>query len=149
MLSLYSTVRLLHLASMAVWMAAGLLAPGDVRESVERGASGVDAMLPRLRRTARLMNGSAYATVATGVGLMALGRGWDTPPRIWWGLGLTLLAVGIGRALIRPAVGAIVAARPTLEALPGSARARLARRFTLAVRAEDAVRVLVLVLMVR
>lgn len=149
MLSLYAAIRLLHLVSMAVWLGAGLLAPSDVRESLERGASGVDAMLPRLRRTARVMNGSAYATVVSGVGLVALGPGWATPLRIWCGLGFTLLAIAIGRALIRPAVGAIVAARPTLEALPDSARARLARRFTLAVRAEDAVRVLVLLLMVR
>lgn len=149
MLSLYATVRLLHLASMAVWLGAGWLAPSDVRESLERGASGVEAMLPRLRRTARVMNLSAYATVATGVGLIALGRGWATPPRIWCGLGFTLLAIAIGRVLIRPAVGAIVAARPTLDTLSGSDRARLAQRFMLAVRAEDAVRVLVLLLMVR
>ncbi len=134
---------------MAVWLGAGLLAPSDVRDSLERGASAVDALLPRLRRTARVMNVSAYATVVTGVGLMTLGRGWATPPRIWCGLGFTLLAIAIGRVLIRPAVGAIVAARPTLETLPYSARARLAQRFALSVRAEDAVRVLVLVLMLR
>lgn len=147
MLSLYATVRLLHLASMAVWLGAGLLAPHDVRESVARGVAGLDALLPRLRRTARVMNASAYATVGSGVGLIALGRGWATPWRIWCGLGLTLLAIAIGRALIRPAVGAIVAARGDLDALPAQARATLARRFTLAVRAEDGVRLLVLTLM--
>ncbi len=147
MLSLYATVRLLHLASMAVWLGAGLLAPHDVRESVLRGVAAVDALLPRLRRTARVMNASAYATVASGVGLIALGRGWATPARIWCGLGLTLLAIGLGRVLIRPAVAAIVEARATLPALPAHARAQLARRFTLAVRAEDGVRLLVLALM--
>lgn len=147
MLSLYATVRLLHLASMAVWLGAGLLAPHDVHESVLRGAAGVDALLPRLRRTARVMNASAYATVASGVGLIALGRGWATPARIWCGLALTLLAIAIGRALIRPAVGAIVAKRDGLDALPPDTREQLARRFTLAVRAEDGVRLLVLALM--
>lgn len=147
MLSPYATVRLLHLASMAVWLGAGLLAPQDVRESLERGPTGVDALMPRLRRTARVMNASAYATVASGLGLIALGRGWATPAPIWCGLGLTLLAILIGRVLIRPAVGAIVGARDTLEALPAHARAQLARRFTLAVRAEDAVRCVVLAVM--
>jgi hypothetical protein len=146
-LSLFATVRLLHLASMAVWLGAGLLAPHDVRESVARGAAGVDALLPRLRRTARVMNASAYATVASGIGLIALGRGWATPPRIWCGLGLTLLAIGIGRALIRPAVGAIVGARAALDAMPAPERAQLAQRFTRAVRAEDGVRAAVLLLM--
>jgi hypothetical protein len=147
MLSLYGTVRLLHLASMAVWLGAGLLAPDDVRESVLRGAAGIDALMPRLRRTARVMNASAYGTVASGLGLITLGRGWATPARIWCGLGLTLVAIGIGRVLIRPAVGALVGARATLDALPAHARAQLARRFALAVRAEDAVRAMVLVVM--
>ena len=148
-MTLYGVVRLSHLLAMAVWLSAGLLAPRDVSESLERGAASCVPLMGRLRRTARVMNLAAWGTVASGLGLVLLGRGWATPASVWWGLALTLLAILVGRVAIRPSVQAIVAVQPLLDGLSAPERRRIAHRFTLGVRAEDLLRLAVLVLMAR
>ena len=139
-MSAFGFVRLVHVIVMAAWMGSALLAPADVRDSLARGPDAIGPLMLRLRRTARLMNAAAYATVLTGLALVALGRGWATPPRIWVGLGLTLVSIAIGHVLIRPAVGALVAAHGRAEPLGTEEQAQLSRRFAQGVRAEDLTR---------
>jgi hypothetical protein len=90
------------------------------------------------------MNASVYATVVSGLALVALGSGFAAPPRIWWGLGLTLLAILLGRVLIQPAVGKIVSARSCALPLSEQEASRLARDFAFGVHAEGVVRIAVL-----
>lgn len=143
----FSALLLLHLAASSVWFGAALLTPADVRESLSQGGSEVSRLLTRLRRTAKLMNLAAYSTVATGVGLIAMAPSWrGTRLSIWWGLGLTLLAIAVGRLMIRPAVVAIVGSVNT-GLSPEEARG-LSARFARGVHLENALRLAVLVLMV-
>lgn len=150
-MSLYFLVRLLHIGAMSVWMGAGLLAPADVKYALNERPLAVDPLLMRLRRTASIMNASAYLTVASGLALIlliALGPGIvAVRMKIWIGLALTLLAIALGRFLIRPAVMEI-AQRRGEEALDEEAAAELARRFAIGVHGESALRVIILILMV-
>lgn len=147
-MTLYALARLLHLVSMSVWMGAGLLAPADVASSLTGEPEKTRALLARLRRTAQLMNFSAYATVLTGFALIFLGPGLTyTPLRIWWGLGLTILAIALGKLVIRPAISGMV--EGLTEPLPAEKARHLSRLFALGVHGESAIRLIVLVLMLR
>lgn len=160
-MSLFLAARLLHLGAMSVWMGAGLLAPSDVGSVLRKRtlhASDLDALLGRLRRTARTMNAAAYLTLLSGlllIVLIALGPGVTTiRPKIWLGLVLTLAAIGVGRFLIRPAVVSIAGIRAELVAHgaldPGRTPEleRAVRRFALGVHGESALRLIVLILMI-
>lgn len=150
-MSLYFLVRLLHIGAMSVWMGAGLLAPADVKHALNARPLAIDPLLMRLRRTASIMNASAYLTVASGLALIlliALGPGIvAVRMKIWIGLALTLLAIALGRFLIRPAVMEI-AQRRGEDALDEEAAAELARRFAIGVHGESVLRVIILILMV-
>jgi len=158
-MSLYVLARLFHLGAMSVWMGAGLLAPRDVKAVLLQkplASVDIDRLAERLRRTARLMNASAYLTVGTGALLIALialrGPGLlAIRPQIWAGLVLTLFAIGLGRYLIRPALVGIGELRQRLldgEEISERDAAELAKRFAIGVHGESVVRVIVLILMV-
>lgn len=104
----YLVLRITHLASMAVWFGAALLAPGDVRRTLARGKPHIDALGDRIPRTLRVSVIAGVLTVASGLGMIfALGGFAGVHPRIHAGLGLTMIALTIEVIALGPTWGRI------------------------------------------
>lgn len=100
---LYPLIRIAHLASMAVWFGAALLAPGDVRRTLARGKPHVEALGDRIPRTLRLSAIAGVLTVASGFGMIfSLGGFAGVSPRIHAGLGLTMIALALEVVALGP-----------------------------------------------
>lgn len=133
---------------MSIWMGGGLLAPADVRHSLNIGAGPTEELLVRLGRTASLMNRAAMATVLSG-GLLVWFRGGvqSVSPGVAAGAALAMLAIAAGRWMIRPVIRDILQARE--HQLTRAEARSVARRFTFAVQSENLLRFAALVLMMR
>jgi hypothetical protein len=141
------TLKILHLAAVAVWVGGSLTAPRDVRMTLALGQPHLSQLMPRLRGTAELMNRSALATVVTGAALIAVAGGpMRVPHRIHLGLLLTLLAYAAGRWMIRPVLVQL-AGLSKGPVTPDQAK-QVYGKFATALNVEHALRIAVLVLMV-
>jgi hypothetical protein len=97
----YHVLQLLHVLSMATWLAAALWIPGDVKRTV---ASGGDATALRARaRPALVLDLAAgIATLVTGVALLLL-HGLPLRRGLEAGAALGILLLALVAAGIRPA----------------------------------------------
>jgi len=119
-------VRLLHVVSMATWLAASLWLAGDARRSLAQGAAEARAFILRARGALQLDRLAGAATILTGTALLHFAHAW--PPRAGLVLGMVLAVVraGITDAVLSPGVRTIAAG---LEAgQPPEALAPAARR---------------------
>ncbi|HUL59599.1 MAG TPA: hypothetical protein VLU43_10010 [Anaeromyxobacteraceae bacterium] len=91
---LFSFLRLLHVLSMAVWLASVLWLPGDVRRSIARGGPHLAAAAERGGDQVRLDLYAGIATALTGIGLLWR-RAWLARPALWVGVVVGLAMVGL------------------------------------------------------
>jgi hypothetical protein len=106
---LYSLIRIVHIASMAVWLVASLSAPGDVRRTLEKakdklsGAPLLASLAERVQRTLKISTIAGALTIASGLGLLFAHGGFAAvPPRIHAGLLLTMIALAIEVVVLGP-----------------------------------------------
>ena len=83
-----NALRLLHVLSMASWLAATLWLAGDARRSLGAGAAEARAFVDRARRALRVDRIAGYATILTGLALLHFAQAW--PPRPGLLLGMVL-----------------------------------------------------------
>ena len=127
---MHHAFRLLHVLSMATWLAASLWLASDARRSLSAGPDEARAFLVRARAALRLDRLAGLATIVTGLALLHFAHAW--PPRggLWLGMGLAVVRAGLNDAVLSPGVKGLAAG---LEA--GQAPATLlpvARRLALA-----------------
>jgi putative copper export protein len=146
-MTLLFLLKIVHIAAASVWIGGGLSAAPDIRRTLSLGQPHAGELMPRLRGVANLMNFSALITLVSGLVIVfAIGGFARVPHRIHAGLALTLLAIVVGRWMIRPVIGDI--ARATRGPVAGAELDRIVGRFRRAVGVEHALRLAVLVLMV-
>jgi putative copper export protein len=146
-MTLVFVLKILHVIAASIWIGGGLTTSRDIGRTLPLGRAHGEELMARLRATARLMNRSALMTLLSGIALVLVIGGFArVPHRIHVGLGLTLLAVGAGRFLIRPVIGEI--ARAAKEPVSPSDVARIVTRFRIGIGIEHALRLAVLVLMI-
>jgi len=102
-------MRLLHVLSMATWLAASLWLAGDARRSLAAGAGEARAFVARARAALRLDRIAGALTIVTGLSLLHFAQAW--PPRggLWLGMALAVVRAGLTDAALSPAVKAIAA----------------------------------------
>jgi hypothetical protein len=102
-------LRLLHVLSMATWLAASLWLAGDARRSLSAGAAEARAFLARGRAALRLDRLAGLFTIVTGLSLLHFAHAW--PPRggLWLGMSLAVVRAGLTDAALAPALRAISA----------------------------------------
>jgi uncharacterized membrane protein len=109
---LNNALRLLHVVSMASWLAASLWLAGDARRSLSAGAGEARAFLVRGRAALRLDRIAGLCTILTGLALLALlWRAGVWPPRAGLHVGMTLAIVraGLTDAVLSPTLRRIAA----------------------------------------
>jgi uncharacterized membrane protein len=90
---LYDLLKLLHVLSMAAWLAAALWIPGDVKRTVASGGDST-ALRSRVRPALALDLAAGVSTLVTGVVLLLLhGLPFRRGLEIGAALGLLLLAL--------------------------------------------------------
>lgn len=147
MMTLLFVLKVFHVTVASVWIGGGVTAPGDVRRTLGLGPLHTAELLPRLRAVAKLMNLSALLTFLSGLALVFAAGGFArVPHRIHLGILLALLAVVVGRWMIRPAIGQI--AQAAREPTTSEQASRVAARFAAAVNVEHLLRLAVLILMI-
>jgi hypothetical protein len=119
-------IRLLHVVSMASWLAASLWLAGDARRSLAAGREEAQAFLARARAALRLDRIAGAATILTGAALLHFAHAW--PPRAGLVLGMALAVVraGLTDAVLSPGVKSIAAALAAGQ--PPASLAPVARR---------------------
>ncbi len=139
-------LRILHLFSMAVWVGSPLNAPGDIRRTLALGYPHAEALIPRIRQSARITMAAGLVTIATGLAVVfALGGFKAVPARIHIGMGLSLLTLLWGALVVDPAWRRIAKTIQARGDLAGAAV--LSRRFTVRMGVEHLLRLSVIVLM--
>ena len=108
-LVLLAAFRLLHVVSMATWLAASLWLAGDARRSLAAGAGEARAFVARARAALRLDRIAGAATIVSGGALLHFAHAW--PPRAGLVLGMALAVVraGLTDAVLAPGVRSIAA----------------------------------------
>jgi hypothetical protein len=106
---LTNLVRLLHVLSMATWLAASLWLAGDARRSLSAGADEARAFVGRARAALRLDRLAGAFTIVTGLSLLHFAQAW--PPRggLWLGIALAVVRAGLTDAALAPALRGISA----------------------------------------
>jgi hypothetical protein len=141
----YLALRVLHLASMAVWFGGALSAPSDIRRTLASSSPDLASLAERLGRAVRLSQVAGVLVAASGLAMVFQGGGFAAlPPRIHAGLGITLLAIAVEFVLLGPIVKAF---RPE-STVSADARDAARRRFAAVSGGLHLARLVVLVLMV-
>jgi hypothetical protein len=104
-----NALRLLHVLSMATWLAASLWLAGDARRSLSAGAGEARAFLGRARAALRLDRIAGLLTIVTGLALLHFAQAWPPRPGLWLGIVLAVARAGLTDAVIGPAVRRIAA----------------------------------------
>jgi hypothetical protein len=102
-------VRILHVASMASWLAGSLWLAGDARRSLAAGAEEARAFLGRARSALRLDRIAGGLTILSGLGLLHLARAWPPSLALAIGMGLAVVRAGLTDAVLSPGVKKIAA----------------------------------------
>jgi hypothetical protein len=96
-------LKLVHIASMAMWFGSGLGVAADIRRTAALGPPHLGPLAGRVARMLRLMWIAGLLTVGTGVAIVIVnGGGFKlAPPRIHAALGITIvmliiMAIGLG-----------------------------------------------------
>lgn len=143
----YSLIRLVHILSMAFWLASGLWVAGDMRRTLALGKPHTELMVARIERSKHITIASALLTLASGLGIVFAQGGFSAMPvRIHLGIGLTFCIFTVGAALVEPIWQRI---KKIVESDGDASEAlRLARRFSLFYGVEHALKLVILFLMV-
>lgn len=137
--------RLLHLLAVSLWIGGALLSILDARRSLALGKPHVEALVGRLRLAGAVLSSAGFVTLATGFWLIVLKGGFKAvSPVVHAGLGLTLLVFALGPFTLA-AVGRLGEAA---AAENPSGVARFGSRFVRLASLEEALRLVVLILMV-
>jgi hypothetical protein len=109
--SLYDLSKIVHFASMAVWLGAAMWVPGDVKRSLDL-PGGPDANLPRrIRAALRLDIWGGIFTIFSGIALA-----WQGAAHARWigvGFALSILLFMLVMVVLLPAGKRIAAAVET------------------------------------
>jgi hypothetical protein len=143
----YLGCKLIHIFAITLWVGGPHLALVGVRGELQRGGLEARAALERLQKMTRLFIAAGLTTLASGGAMIALAGGFShVANRFLVGGALSLLLFVIGGAVVRPTLLGLEAHfakdGPPPEAAP------LVRRFLLAARTEDTLRLVILSLMV-
>jgi hypothetical protein len=101
-----TALLVVHVAAAAAWFGHKLLIPGDIARSMAAGPQGAVDMVVRVGRAAPLGIGSAGLTLASGIGLLALG-GWSATLLRGIGIMAAILAMVLGATGGRRAWGGL------------------------------------------
>lgn len=146
-LSFPAILKLLHITSMAVWMAGGIMVAGDIKRSLALGVPHLDPLLVRVNRAERIGTSSGMLTVVTGLALIFNAGGFMAVPfRIHIGLALTMITFFVGALFASPSwrrIAGIIERKDNL----GEANV-YANRFAMFMMVEHVLRATILVLMV-
>ena len=143
----YSLILLVHILSMAIWLASGLWVAGDMRRTLALGKPHTEVMVTRIERSKRITIASALLTVASGLGVVFAQGGFSVMPiRIHLGIGLTLCTFTVGAVLAEPTWQRI----KKIAGSGGDASEALglARRFSVFYGIEHVLKLVILFLMV-
>jgi hypothetical protein len=99
-----NVLKLIHVLSMATWLAASLWLAGDARRSLSAGAGEARAFLGRARAALRLDRIAAGMTILTGLSLLHFAQAWPPRAGLWLGIVLAVVRAGLTDAVIGPAV---------------------------------------------
>lgn len=98
-------IKLIHIASMAVWFATPLLVTADVRRSVALGREQAELARGRADRVMMVANAGAVLTILTGLGLIMTNGGFSgVGPKIHAGFALALIALSVEFFVLKPAI---------------------------------------------
>ena len=105
--TLYLVLRIVHIASMAVWFGGDLLATSEARRTLEEGGD-PKLLQARMKRALTLSQLSGLATAASGVAMIFAHGGFaKVKPTIHAGLGLTVVALAVTFIWLLPAWGKV------------------------------------------
>ncbi len=105
--SLIPPFLFLHILSIAIWIAAALWLPGDVKRTIALGRPHVEALAARIRPQLGLDAAAMIATFATGI-LVMWAEGW-APPRRGISAGIVFaMARAVVLALLRRQVRVVL-----------------------------------------
>jgi hypothetical protein len=104
-----NALRLLHVLSMATWLAASLWLAGDARRSLSAGAAEARGFLVRASAALRLDRIAGGLTILTGLALLHFAQAWPPRAGLWLGIVLAVVRAGLTDAVVAPAVRTISA----------------------------------------
>lgn len=104
-----NVMRLLHVLSMASWLAASLWLAGDARRSLAAGPAEGRAFLARARAALRLDRIAGGLTILTGLSLLHFAQAWPPRAGLWLGFSLAVVRAGLTDAVLSPSVKRIAA----------------------------------------
>jgi hypothetical protein len=145
---LYSSLRLLHLAAIILWVGGGFSLPviADIRRTLALGSEHGPPLLARLVTTTRLVVPSAVVALLTGVALIQIRGGFSAVPRRFdVALGIALLLFLVGGTQTNPAITALGRAFAGSNDIGAQSAAG---KLIWCLRMEDTLRFTILVLMV-
>lgn len=99
-----NVLRLLHVLSMATWLAASLWLAGDARRSLDGGAAEARAFLGRARAALRLDRIAGGLTILTGLALLHFAQAWPPRPGLALGMALAVVRAGLNDAVLTPSL---------------------------------------------
>jgi len=99
-----NALRLLHVLSMATWLASSLWLAGDARRSLSAGADEARGFLVRASAALRLDRIAGGLTILTGLALLHFAQAWPPRPGLWLGIVLAVVRAGLTDVVIGPAV---------------------------------------------
>jgi len=122
----YLTLRLLHIASMAVWFGAMLFLSGDVRRTLAAGPEHADLLRTRCKRATVAAAAAGGITLLTGFGLIGvLGGMGAVPPAVHMGMTVSIVMLflggGVGRTW-RSIDAGLAEGKPGADLMPLSKR---------------------------
>jgi hypothetical protein len=130
-------VKLLHVLSMATWLASSLWLASDARRSLAAGPEATRAFVARARRSLTLERAAGGLTILTGLALLHFSGIWpNVRVGLWVGMSLAVLRAALTDAAMVPAVRRIEAR--LAEGAPPSALEPLAGRLATFSRAGHA-----------
>jgi hypothetical protein len=144
---LFFTVKLVHVLAMALWLGGPPVAVFGARRDLNAGLDLAKSTVERLLAITPLFIASALVTILSGALLVVFAGGIShVPARVLIGAALVVPIFAVGGAMNRPALMKLRDHFAT-GAEPAAAE-HLVRRFLLAHRIEQALRLTVLALMV-
>jgi hypothetical protein len=103
-------VKLLHVISMATWLAAALWLAGDARRSLAAGPDAARAFVGRAMRSLGLERVAGALTIVTGLALLHFAGVWpNVRAGLWLGMAMAVLRAALTDAAMFPTVRRIQA----------------------------------------
>jgi uncharacterized membrane protein len=143
---LEKALLLVHILSMAVWIAGSLSLPGDIRKTLARGKPHTEMLAGRMNRSLSIVTIAALFTIGTGFAMFFMMGGFKTMPhRYHAAIALAIIALGLLSFGIRPAASQIERA---LAAGEGNDLRALSGRIGMLTGIDHLLKLVIMVLMV-